>query len=53
MIECKEKMMFAMEMNGKYQLDFLIPSWICTVMQDSAGNLMHKNRTTWPTIQAL
>jgi len=52
-IECEEKVMSVMEMNWKSQLDFLIPSWSCTVMQHSTRNLAHKDWTTWTTIQAL
>jgi hypothetical protein len=52
-IEREEKVMSAMEMNRKSQLDLLIPSRICTVMQHSARNLAHKKWTTWPTMQAL
>jgi len=53
MIECKQKVMFAMEMYWKSQLDFLIPSRSCAVMQHSTRDLRHKHWATWTTIQTL
>jgi hypothetical protein len=52
-IELEEKMVFVVEMNRKSQLHLLIPSRSCAVMQHSAGDLMHEDRATWPSIHTL